>query len=62
MTSLSSDKDQKTKNSPNIIYGLKWQNKQESKSNMFARVDENMLQTVLLGWDLIACLILVSSP
>ena len=29
---------------------------------MFARVDENMLQTVLLGWDLIACLILVSSP
>ena len=29
---------------------------------MFASVDENMLQTVLLGWDLIACLSLVSSP
>ena len=28
---------------------------------MFARVDENMLQTVLLGWNLIACLSLVSS-
>jgi len=26
---------------------------------MFARVDENMLQTVLLGWNLIACLSLV---
>ena len=29
---------------------------------MFARVDENMLQTVLLGWNLIAFLSLVSSP
>ena len=29
---------------------------------MFARVEENMLQPVLLGWKLIACLSLVSSP